>query len=183
VRVPHLAFSATLSTLTLAALHTPAAATTLVRQSIERLTAANELIVRASVVEIHSYWNPEHSFILTDVVATPSHVLKGERRGAFTFTVPGGTVGDVTTLILGGPDLAPGSEYVLFLSRAALPGGPTRMTVRDLAQGVFDVRDGRATSQAIGEPLQPDAEGRIEVPGGEDGLPLEALLREIQTRR
>ena len=170
-----------------AVLAAPVTATTLVRRGLEELTAGNELIVQAKVLDIHSYWNDEHTFIFTDVHVRPLRHLKGAPAQALheravqdlSFTLMGGTVGETTTLLLGGPDLAPGAEYVLFLGRSDLPGAPGRLTVRDLSQGAFEVRHGRAWSQAIGEPLLPDALGETEVPGGPEGLLLETLSRRV----
>ena len=157
----------------------PASATSLMRRGIESLTRDNERVVQASVLEIHSYWNAGHTFILTDVRVRPSQSFKGDATDDLSFTVMGGTVGTTTTLIVGGPDLAPGSEYVLFLSRSDLPGSPGRLTVRDLCQGVFTVRHGRAFSEAIGEPLLPDAQGSADVPGGAEGMPIETLVQKV----
>lgn len=157
----------------------PAGASQFVHVGIEDLTRGNETVVRATVSGIHSYWNADQSFILTDVRVRPSQVLKGDAPGDVTFTVMGGTVGDVTTLVLGGADLAPGSEYVLFLSHADLPGAPGRLTTRDHSQAVFEVARGRAFSQAIGQPLVPDALGEDAVPGGDAGLGLDDLLARI----
>ena len=162
-----------------AVLAAPATGTTLVRRGLEELTAGNERIVRAKVLDIHSYWNDEHTFIFTDVHVRPLLHLKGAPTEDLSFTLMGGTVGETTTLLLGGPDLAPGAEYVLFLGRADLPGAPGRLTIRDLSQGTFDVRHGRAWSQAIGDPLLPDAQGETEAPGGPEGLPLETLSRRV----
>lgn len=156
-----------------------ASATTLVHRSLDRLTSDNETIVEATVLDIHSYWNPEHTFIFTDVHARLSQVLKGLPGDELSFTVMGGSVGPTTTLIVGGPDLAPGLDYVLFLARTDLPGAPDRLTIRDLCQGVFDVQDGRAFSQARGELLLPDAMGRTEVPGGDEGIALDRLTQQI----
>jgi hypothetical protein len=161
----------------------PATATTLIRQGLDRLIADSETIVQAKVLDLHSYWNPEHTFILTDVHAHTSLGLKGRQPSELTFTVMGGRVGEVTILLVGGPDLVPGSEYVLFLARTDLPGAPNRLTVRDHSQGVFDVDKGRAFSQAIGEPLMPDIEGRTDVPGGESGLTIDELVRQVREHR
>jgi len=172
--------------LTLAAivsLTAPASATSLVRRGIESLTRDNETVVRANVLDIHSYWNAAHTFILTDVHVRPSVRLKGDAAADLSFTVMGGSVGPVTTLIVGGPELEPGAEYVLFLSHANLPGTPARLTVRDLCQGVFTVRHGRAFSEAIDEPLLPDAQGSADVPGGADGVPVETLAQQIHDAR
>jgi len=163
----------------LSLLTVPASATTLVRRGLDRLAHENETIVEASVLDIHSYWNAGHTFIFTDVHARPSKILKGSPADDLNFTVMGGTVGEITTLIVGGPDLAPGSDYVLFLARTDLPGAHDRLTVRDLCQGVFSIQRGRAFSQAIGEPLLPDAQGRSDAPGGDAGYALETLTREI----
>ena len=170
---------AVLVPIAVATLATTASATTLVRRGLERLTLDNETIVEASVLDIHSYWNTDHTFIFTDVHARPSRVLKGHPAADMTFTIMGGTVGETTTLIVGGPDLVPGSDYVLFLGRSDLPGAPGRLTVRDLCQGVFAVRRGRAFSQAIGEPLVPDEQGSADAPGGDGGLALEILSRRV----
>jgi hypothetical protein len=161
----------------------PVSATTLIRRGLDRLAAGNETIVQARVLDIRSYWNADHTFILTDVHARPSQVLKGRPDNDLDFTVMGGTVGETTTLIVGGPDLEPGSEYILFLAQSDLPGAPHRLTVRDLSQGVFDVVQGRAFSQAHGEPLLPDDQGRTDAPGGDEGILLETLARQIRDLR
>lgn len=166
--------------LALALAAVPASATTLVRQGLDQLTAENEMIVHGRVLDIRSYWNADHSFILTDVRVRPSQVMKGAAAGDVTFTVMGGQVDDLTTVIIGGAGLAPGSEYVLFLSRVDLPGAAHRLTVRDHVQGVFEVVKGRAHSQAFGQPLYPDLGGRVDVPGGEEGLALDELVRQVR---
>src|SRR5215510_2361160 len=142
---------------------TSGGATTLVRQGLDQLTTGSETIVLATVLDIYSYWNADHSFILTDVRVRPSRILKGDPTGDVTCTIMGGSVGDVTTLIVGGADLAPGSEYMLFLSHADLPGAANRLTIRDHSQGVFEIVGHRAFSQAVGDPLLPDKQGMVDV--------------------
>ena len=163
----------------------PAAATTLIRQGLENLARENEAIVQGKVVDVHSYWNQDHSFILTDVRVRPTLGLKGFGRDRdVTVTLMGGTVGDITTMIVGGPELVPGSEYLLFLNREDLPGSPQSLTVRDLVQGVFEAAtvkgERRFFSQALGQPLTPDAQGRSDVPGGEQGIGVDEMVRQIR---
>jgi hypothetical protein len=158
-----------------------AGATTLIRQGLDHLTTGNETIVQATVLDIHSYWNADHQFILTDVRLRPSRILKGEASGDMICTLMGGSVGDVTTLIVGGADLAPGSEYVLFLAHDDLPGAANRLTIRDHSQGVFEIVGSRAFSQAIGDPLLPDEHGKVDVPGGDDGLDLDELIDQVRS--
>src|SRR6185436_6966830 len=130
---------------------------TLIRQSLNGLVAANPTIVVGEVLDAHSYWNDEGTFILTDVRIKATDVLKGDPRDTdFTVTLMGGSVGDLTTLIVGGAELVPGKPYVLFLNEGDLPGVQGVRTVRDHSQGVFEVvkaRDGlRAISEANRHP-------------------------------
>jgi hypothetical protein len=162
----------------------PAHATTLIRQSVERLARENSTALVGRVVSAHSYWNADHSMILTDVRLRTTDLLKGRPGLIETVTLMGGTVGDVTTLIVAGPELIPGSDYLLFVNDEELPGGVLRPTVRDLAQGVFRLRSVggrlRAWSQAIGHPLLPDADGLIEPAGGYEGINLDELTAQVR---
>ncbi|HJX29308.1 MAG TPA: hypothetical protein VJ885_15470 [Thermoanaerobaculia bacterium] len=168
-----------------ASIAAPASATTLRRASLDELVAGNGTIVVGEVLGARSYWNAAKNFILTDVRLEVSDVLKGEPKGReITITIMGGRVGDKTTLIIGGPELIPGNSYVLFLNEENLPGVRGVTTVRDLAQGAFDLkigRDGlRAVSQANGHPLVPDHLGYIDAAGGVEGMPLVAMMRSIR---
>ena len=70
----------TLALAAAALLAAPAGATTLMRAGLDELVRGNETIVQGKVVEIHSYWNADHSFILTDVRVRPNEVFKGGVR-------------------------------------------------------------------------------------------------------
>ena len=162
----------------------PAAGSTLVRASLDDLVALNRLVLVGEVVDAYSYWNSEGNFILTDVRIATTSVLKGRATmGEVVITIPGGTVGDLSTVIVGGAELVPGRSYVLFLNEADLPGLHA-LTVRDLCQGVFDFQEDegglRAISQANRHPLLPDVQGETRPPGGAQGLPLEAMVRDIR---
>lgn len=169
----------------------PSSATTLIRQSLVGLVANNATIVVGEVLDAHSYWNEEHTFILTDVRVRATEVLKGNPKDTdFTVTLLGGTVDELTTLIVAGAELLPGKSYVLFLAEDDLPGVKAARTVREHSQGVFDVvraRDGyRAISQANRHPLHPDALGFVDPPGGAQGLLLDNMkksIREISARQ
>lgn len=162
---------------------TPAGATTLIRAGLDELVAGNRAIVVGEIVDARSYWNEDHTFILTDVRIATYEALKGNVGQELTVTIMGGQVGDLTTLIVGGPELVPGHSYVLFLNEENLPGRRA-LTVRHLSQGAFDIkmdRDGlRAVSQAARHPLMPDRRGYTEAPGGVEGLPLNAMRQSIR---
>lgn len=167
----------------LLALAVPASATTLVRRGLEALTADNDAVVHARVLEVHSYWNADRTLIFTDVRAKAIESLKGDASEEVVVTLLGGTVGETTLLVIGAPQLAPGAEYVLFLAHAEPSGDKAGWTVRDLAQGVFDVVDGRAYSQAERELLLPDEGGATDAPGGSDGFLLGALVQQVRDLR
>lgn len=163
----------------------PVGATTLIRQGLDDLVVKNDTVLIGEVVDAFSYWNEDGTFILTDIRIVATEVLKGRLEGdEVTVTLMGGTVGDLSTLILGGAVLEPGASYVLFLGDADLPGAPGARTVRDHMQGAFDlVQIGdelRAISQANGHPLMPDALGYTEAAGGEEGYPLEGMVETMR---
>ena len=163
-----------------------AQATTLIRMSIEELTNNNATVILGDVLSVESYWNSTHTFIFSDVRIAIAETIKGRTpQDELVITLMGGTVEDVTTLIVGGPELAPGKTYLLFLGSNILPGNTTVQTVRDHIQGVFDViqtREGwRAISQANRHPLLADKQGATIPPGGSTGVPLDDIVRSIQT--
>jgi hypothetical protein len=162
----------------------PLSATTLVRAGLDELVASNERVVVGEVLDAVSYWNQDRTFILTDVRIAPAETIKGKNERELTVTLLGGTVGGLTTLIVGGAELLPGRSYVLFLNPEKLPGTRQTLTLRDHSQGAFEVtnRKGelRAVSQAVRHPLAPDRSGRIDAPGGAEGLPLATLLENLR---
>lgn len=162
----------------------PAGATTLIRESLDELVRSNRTIVVGEVVDAHSYWNADGTFILTDVRVATHDVLKGKVQDReITLTIMGGRVGETTTLIIGNAELIPGNSYVLFLNEEDLPGAKA-LTVRSLVQGAFDVKMGkdglRAVSQANGHPLLPDGRGSFEAEGGREGFQLNSMMETIR---
>ena len=162
----------------------PLGATTLIREGLDELVATNQRVVVGEVVDAVSYWNEDNTFILTDVRIAPSETIKGKTEDELTVTLLGGTIGDLTTLIVGGAELIPGRSYVLFLNPERLPGAGQALTLPDHSQGAFEVmaRGGelRAVSQANRHPLAPDRSGRIDIPGGVEGFRLETLLEGLR---
>lgn len=168
----------------------PLRASTFMRASLEDLVMDNTTVVIGEVLDAHSYWDDEEGFILTDVRIKTAEVLKGDPRDDdFTITLLGGTVGDMTTVVVGSPELIPRKSYLLFLKDFERKSTRRLRTVPDHTQGVFDIvraRDGvRAISQAHRVRLVPDALGFVDPPGKSQGLPLETMkqsIREIAAR-
>ena len=167
------------------ALTAPASASQFGRVGLDYLVAENETIVVGEVRETYSYWNAPGTFILTDAKIVVSEVLKGDRHlREVTVTLPGGSVDELSTVVVGGAELKPGSSYLLFLHRGDLPGAPGVQMVRDHIQGVFELKASenglRAVSQASADTLLPDASGVTEAPGGKRGLRLEAMKETVR---
>lgn len=163
----------------------PSTATTLIRQSLDGLVVASSTVIVGEVVSAHSYWNDERNFILTDVRLRATDVLKGNpRERDLTVTLMGGTVDDLTSVVVGGAELLRGKSYVIFVREGELPGVRAVRTIGHHSQGVFDIvksRDGvRAISQATRHPLHPDAFGFVDPPGGAKGLLLGDLIRSVR---
>jgi hypothetical protein len=162
----------------------PLGATTLIRAGLDELVASNERVVLGEVVDAVSYWNQDTTFILTDVRIALVETIKGKAEGEVTVTLLGGTVGDLTTLIVGGAELIPGRSYVLFLNPEKLPGAGRTLTLPDHCQGAFEVtaKNGelRAVSQGNRHRLVPDRSGFTDAPGGAEGFPLDALLESLR---
>ena len=162
----------------------PAGASTFGRVDLDYLVSENETIVVGEAVSARSYWNEGRTFILTDVRVEVSQVLKGRVAGEeITVTVPGGTVDELTSVVVGGANLQPGRWYVLFLDRVTLLGAEGVLAVHDHGQGIFDVEmagdELRAFSQARRLELVPDAAGLAEAVGGAKGVALTALVDSV----
>lgn len=162
----------------------PASATSIVRTDLGRLVAENALIVTGEVVDVYSHWNEDGNFIVSDVRIVVDDTLKGQHQREVVFTALGGTVGDLSTVIVGGPEIEVGKRYVVFLNREDVPGRKNALTVRDLSMGIFDVVDSPsgawALNQSVRHSLLPDASGSVEPPGGFSGLSLDNLGRAIR---
>lgn len=168
----------------LAASASPATASTFNRVGLDYLVSENEMVVVGEVVGARSYWNEARSFILTDVRLAVSDVLKGSATREITVTVPGGKVGDLTSVIVGGASLEPGKWYVLFLDRVDMLGARGVLAVHDHCQGAFDVEMAgnglRAISQARRHGLEPDTAGNAEPVGGPQGIPFTTLIESVR---
>ena len=165
----------------------PASATSIRRVGLDRLVAENEIVVVGRVLDVYSHWNSDGTLIISDVRVVVDDALKGDAgQREFTFTALGGTVGDQSVVIVGGPEIEVGKPYLLFLSRQDVPGLANALTVRDLSMGIFDIADtprGRwAVNQSVRHGLVPDVAGNAEPPGGFGGQPLATLSREIRRK-
>jgi hypothetical protein len=122
-----------------------AAATTVIHMDTRALVARSQDIVVGEIGTPRSYWNPEHTRILTDVPVRVTRAIKGGAAETLTLTQVGGEVDGMRYTIDGSPTFTPGEEALLFVWRDAKGVGQ----VSGLAQGKFDIRRDRATGARI----------------------------------
>ena len=85
----------------------------------------SEKIIRGQVVAVESYWNPERTFIYTDVTVLIDEYLKGDGPKKNILKIPGGTVRDMTQSVSDTPQFRVGDYDVILLeSSGQVTGGP-----------------------------------------------------------
>lgn len=110
---------AALSVLVLALSALPAGASTFLAMSEGELVAESSAVVRGTVVSVDSFWNAEHTLILTEVVVEVEKTIVGEAPRFVTLRTAGGTVGDYTVQAHGFPTFQPGERSLVFLGEGA----------------------------------------------------------------
>lgn len=162
----------------------PAGATQMRHLDTRALVRGSSDIVVGTVDAVRSYWNAEHTRILTDVTVRVGESLKGAPGATLTLTQVGGEVDGMRYDIEGSPRFTAGEEALLFVWRDARG----RAQVNGLAQGKFDIRRDPATGAAHVQRSLPgfgvrDVRTLSLVPAGEEApgsLRLEDIRREIQ---
>lgn len=85
-----------------------------------RVAPVADWVVTGVIREVSSYYGTSrHGFelILSDLRLEVTKVLQGQPVGQLTFTVEGGTVGEMTVHVSSTPELEVGATYLLLLQR------------------------------------------------------------------
>jgi hypothetical protein len=158
-------------------------ATSLLPQSTRELALSSSDIVIGTVAATHSYWNPAHTRILTDVSFDVSESLEGVPGGRLTLTQFGGERDGIRVSVPGGPLFVPGQQSLLFVWRDS----PGRPQVNGLAMGKFDIRQDPETGERLVQRTAPGFAVRdlrtlraLTVGELEPRLRLDDLVREIR---
>src|SRR5262245_21124540 len=93
------------------------AASTFLQVDIPTLKGMSETVVRGHVVDVRSSWNEQGSAIFTYVTLQVTGRLHGSSDNQIVIRVPGGTVGDFTTVMEGAPSFENGDDVVAFIAR------------------------------------------------------------------
>jgi hypothetical protein len=117
-----------------------AQATQLEQMSLDELGRTASTVVQGKVLTTHSYWNPDHTKIFTEILVESDVTHKGPAAGSVRIVQLGGTVDNVRVTVHGALGWTPGEEVLLFLE----PYKANTFVVTGLSQGKFGiVRDER----------------------------------------
>ena len=135
---------------------------TFLKVDIPTLRKMSEAVVKARVVEVRSSWNAEGSAIFTYATLEVKGRLTGQAEDQLVVRIPGGTVGNFTSIMEGAPELTVGDDVVAFIARWD-DGAPM---IAGYAQGVSK--------------LKTDAVGNALLHGGlADGMPISELTKQL----
>lgn len=113
----------------------PAAASTFLAMSQEELMTSSAAVVQGQVLEVRSFWNDDHTNIISEARIEVTDLLAGDAPAVVTVRTFGGEVGNYRVEALGFPKFSPGEKAVLYL-RA--DGDAFR--VAGYAQGFYRIR-------------------------------------------
>jgi len=109
-----------------------AAPTTLVLTESVALAKTADKVVLGKVAKVESEWL--HGRIVSRVSLRVEETLKGKGEATLELVVPGGSVGGIAMLVIGGPRFREGDRAILFLRQA-----DTEYRILGLAQGKVSV--------------------------------------------
>ena len=90
---------------------------TFLKVDIPTLRGMSEAVVKAHVVDVRSAWNDEGSAIFTYVTLEVKGRLSGRTDNQLVVRVPGGTVGNFSSVMEGAPEFTVGEDVVAFIAR------------------------------------------------------------------
>jgi hypothetical protein len=163
----------------------PALATQIIQQPPQELAKDASLIVDGKVSTVRSYWNEDHSKIITEATVSVGATHKGAPATSVRVLQLGGVVGNVRQTAHGALQWKRGEEVLLFLE----PAMPGTFQVAGFSQGKYmierDPRTGRAYVQqampAVGTERSSTTPGVT--PSREQALTLEQFLNQVLPKK
>ena len=176
----------TLSTVALAAaaliLPSLSHATVIRLLDLETLAQQSDAIVCGTARSTAARASPDGKLINTVATVEIASAIKGEPPQVIEVRTPGGTIGELTQMVVGGPQFTTGEEVVLFLKRP-LPGG-RYYTLHGFTQGKFQVRrdaDGvRRVHQEVQGLAAMGADGQVQPVPEFEPVPEQAFLERVR---
>ena len=142
----------------------PALATQIILESPRQLAKDSALIVDGKVSGVRSYWNDDHSKILTETTVAVGSTHKGASASSVRVLQLGGVVGNVRQTAHGALVWKRGEEVLLFLE----PSSPGTYQVAGFSQGKYTIERDPRTGRAFVQQAMP-ADGNTNAPATTSG--------------
>jgi hypothetical protein len=130
-------------------------ATSIIARTPEALAKESALVVDGKVKGVRSYWNADHSRILTEATVDVNGTHKGSARSQVRVVQLGGVVDNVRMTAHGALAWKTGEEVLLFLE----PSGTTEFQVAGFSQGKYMIERDRAGRPFVRQAMPPDDKG------------------------
>jgi hypothetical protein len=164
-------------TLALATTTSLVRATTIISRSPEALAQQSALVVDGTVSAVRSYWNDDHTRILTEATVAVGGTHKGSGRAQVRVVQLGGVVGNVRMTAHGALAWRPGEEVLLFLE----PSITDAWQVAGFSQGKYTIeRDARSGQAYVRQAMPADTKsgGPATAPGSTSAATTERVALE-----
>ncbi len=135
-----------------------AQATVLIPADVGELSRDAVAIARGVVVAVDGQWTADRRTVETIVALEVEAYLKGQMGDLLRFRVPGGSLGQYRTIVVGAPTFSIGQRVVVFLGAR----GPTIPHLLGLGQGVYRLSLGQEGQWLVRpSPVLPSSVGRV----------------------
>jgi len=94
----------------------PSAASTFLARTPEELVADSSAVVTGKVVSVESFWDENHTIIVSEIVLQVERTVVGQAPEFVTLRLAGGTVDDYTVVAHGFPTFTEGERALVFVS-------------------------------------------------------------------
>jgi hypothetical protein len=160
---------------------TAAFATQVVLRTPRELAQESALIVDGTVTGVRSYWNDDHSKILTEATVAVAGTHKGSAGSTVRVVQLGGVVGNVRMTAHGALAWKRGEDVLLFLE-PALPG---EYQVAGFSQGKYMIERDRRTGKAfVQQAAPPDTEGAGTSAGAKaERVPMDTFINQVLAKQ
>jgi hypothetical protein len=122
----------------------PARATQVIPRTAPELGDEASLVVRGRVEQVRSFWSPNHTKILTEILVKVEEDYKGQAPGQVRILQLGGVVDGVRVTVSGALHWQSKEEVLLFLE----PYTADSYQVSGFSQGKFSVQRDEKTGEA-----------------------------------
>jgi hypothetical protein len=125
----------------------PALATQIIPLSPQEVAKSSTLVVDGKVSSVRSYWNADHTKIITETTVDVNATHKGANASLVRVVQLGGVVGNVRQTVYGTLAWSRGEEVLLFLEPAGAPA-PGAYQITGFSQGKYDIQRDAKTGRA-----------------------------------